>query len=152
MSKRRPQNYWTARLTGLLMPVYDCLVKGRRKKSRSWHFCSSSPTPDCEPSSYISPQTPCGGGRGGRTVLAARAYCASPLHQLGNKATFLFPPNAASALFIRLQWAEKAKILASNNISLKRSLSGKLTGAELTRGKEWLSWREPSWKGKGADL
>ena len=38
----------------------------------------------------------------------------SPFYQLTVKATFLLPPNSVSVLFIRLQWAEKAKVLASN--------------------------------------
>ena len=36
----------------------------------------------------------------------------SPLHQLRTKAPFLFPPTSVSVFFIRLQWAEKVKILA----------------------------------------
>ena len=32
----------------------------------------------------------------------------------GIKATFLFPPDSVSVIFIQLRWAEKAKILASN--------------------------------------
>ena len=42
----------------------------------------------------------------------------SPLHQLRIKATFLFPPNSVSVIYIWLRWAEKAKILASNNFTL----------------------------------
>ena len=38
----------------------------------------------------------------------------SPFYQLTIKATLLLPPNSVSVLFIRLQWAEKAKVLASN--------------------------------------
>ena len=43
----------------------------------------------------------------------------SPLHQLRIKAIFQFPPNSVSVFFIRLRWAEEAKILASNSTLLK---------------------------------
>ena len=82
-------------------------VKGKRKKSRSEHFCYSSPTPDLEPSSYISPQAPCGGRRGGGIVLKAPACCVSPLRQLRNKTTFLFPPN--SVLYFLFSFTEQKK-------------------------------------------
>ena len=36
------------------------------------------------------------------------------------KATYLLLPNFGSILFIQLQWAEKAKILASNNMKINR--------------------------------
>ena len=39
----------------------------------------------------------------------------SSLHWLRTKAPFLFPPDSLSVYFIRLQWTEKAKILASNS-------------------------------------
>ena len=45
-----------------------------------------------------------------------------PLHWLGIKATFLFPPNSVSRFFIRLQGAEKAKILSSNTTRILRSI------------------------------
>ena len=40
----------------------------------------------------------------------------SPLCLLRIKATFQFLPNSHSVYFIQLQWAEKSKILASNNL------------------------------------
>ena len=47
----------------------------------------------------------------------------SPFCWLRIKATFLFPPNSVSIFFIQLQWAEMAKILASNRVSSKFDIS-----------------------------
>ena len=57
----------------------------------------------------------------------------SPLLRLRIKFTFLFSLNSISIFFIQLWWAEKAKILASNNImmaiQLQLYISGSVVGA-----------------------
>ena len=52
--------------------------------------------------------------RGG-AVLEAQAYSVPLSTGWEQKAPFLFPPNSLSMYFIRLQWTEKAKILAGNS-------------------------------------
>ena len=63
----------------------------------------------------------------------------SPFCQLRIKAIFLFPPNSVFVYFIPRQWAEKAKILASNistQVMLGVNLSHQTGGDEssLLRG------------------
>ena len=57
----------------------------------------------------------------------------SPLLRLKIKVTSLFPLNSISVFFIQLWWAEKVKILASNNIMMAIQLqlyfSGSIAGA-----------------------
>ena len=66
-----------------------------------------------QPSPVLLPGKSHGKGRG--TVLEVWTYKCSPFCRLRIKVTFLFSPNSTSVFFIQLWWAEKAKILASNN-------------------------------------
>ena len=60
------------------------------------------------------------------------------------KATFLFPPNSVSVLFIWLWWAEKTKILASKSIITIGALTAepfsKLLYAEMGRKRIQQNW------------
>ena len=74
--RKRLQRHRTARVSSWVtdLSLWLSLKKFMRKKSRSYALCSSSLTPDCEPSPYISPQTPPGQGGwagGAGTLLEA---------------------------------------------------------------------------------
>jgi len=60
------------------------------------------------------------------------------------KATFLFPPNSVSVLFIWLWWAEKTKILVSKRVITIGALTaepfGKLPYAEMGRKRIQQNW------------
>ena len=60
------------------------------------------------------------------------------------KATFLLPPNSVSVLFIWLQWAEKAKNLASKSILTMGAVIAepvsKLPYAEMGRKRIQQNW------------
>ena len=60
------------------------------------------------------------------------------------KATFLLPPNSVSVLFIWLQWAEKAKNLASKSIITMGAVIAepfsKLPYAEMGRKRIQQNW------------
>ena len=60
------------------------------------------------------------------------------------KATFLFPPNSVSVLFIWLWWAEKTKNLASKSIITMGAVIaepfGKLPYAEMGRKRFQQNW------------
>ena len=101
-------NYWVTD-TSLWLSLKQC----KRNKSRFCHLCSSSSTPDCEPLAYIRLLM-----GGGWHSCQDMSLLYSPLCQLRIKATFLFPPNSVSIFFIQPWWAEKAKILTSNTISI----------------------------------
>ena len=84
-----------------------------RKNTRSLHLCSSSDPGLQALILYKAPRLLMGRGP---TVLEVWAYCGPLLHWLRIKGTFLFPSNFL-CLFIRLPWAEKAKILVGNRSS-----------------------------------
>ena len=60
------------------------------------------------------------------------------------KATFLLPPNSVSVLFIWLQWAEKAKNLASKSVITVGAVTAepfsKLPYAEMGRKRFKQDW------------
>ena len=109
ISERRPQSHWTARLnywvteTSLWLSLKQC----KRKKSRSCHLCSPSLTPDCEPSSYISPQTPHGGGRA--TVLAAWVYCVPFSASWEFRSLFYFLQTLSPDFLFGFTWQRKPR-------------------------------------------
>ena len=108
-SVRRPQSQPTTRLSDWAPDAaYDCLWNNAREKSRSYHLCSSSPTPDLEPLRMEAPRLLMEAGNSSWSI----SLPCSPLCQLRIKATFLFPPNSASISLI----SDKAKILATNSV------------------------------------
>ena len=100
--------HWTARLSYWVTDASLWLKQRRRKKSRSYHLCSSSPTPDLEPLRMEAPRLLMEAGNSSWSI----SLPCSPLCQLRIKATFLFPPNSASISLI----SDKAKILATNSV------------------------------------
>ena len=93
--ERRSQSRQTSRLQDgdTDASVWLSFKRGKRKKSRSHHLCSSSPTPDCEPCRIRAPRF---------------------LMGWGHSSWDLSISSKLSVFFIRLRWAEKAEILAGN--------------------------------------
>ena len=68
--------------------------------------------------SFFSPRGRAHWVEGGGKICLIWVF--APLCWPNIKATLLFPQNSVPAFFIQLHWAEKAKILASNNTAPKR--------------------------------
>ena len=97
-------------IAGLQMPGYDYLWNIARGRNQDPIITL---TPDCEP-------LPCGSDGKESTGLILGQE--DPLEKVMAtyssmlKATFLFPPNSVSVLFIWLRWTEKAKNLVSKRV------------------------------------
>ena len=99
-SERGPQSHGTASLRCWVTDTSqdDCLWNNTRGRN---------PDPNTfVPHLIEAPRLP--------MVGEAWAYCVPLSTGWEFEATFLFPPNSVSVFFIRLWWAEKAMILASN--------------------------------------